>query len=112
MAWGGWGMEQAVTIAPRTGQDVHAKPTFGTSVSHQARVVGEQNRVWDQRGREVISTKVILLDGGVAASPDVQVTLSTDDALSTETAALQPPVVAVGRYPDETGENHYTALFL
>lgn len=105
-------MEQTVQIQTRTGLDVHGKPTFGVCVPHKARVVGEQNRVWDTRGQEVISTKVILLDGGVAASPDVQVTLSTNDALSTETAALQPPVIAAGRYPDETGENHYTALFL
>lgn len=105
-------MRQECLIAERTGRDERGKPTFGSDTRYRCRLVGEQRQVLDDEGRQVTSNQTVYLASGDRVSPDARVTLSTGDVKSTEAALTQPPILATGQYPDETGKNVYTALFL
>jgi hypothetical protein len=105
-------MRQRCTIRPRTGQDVNGKPTYGDPVSYKCRIAGKRQRVWDQDDREVFSSKTIYLYSGDPVLQDAKVTLSTADVGSTESWAINPPIIATGQYPDESGTNVYTQIWL
>lgn len=109
--WRGW-MRQRIRIAARTGQDVNGKPTYGTPKEYMGRIVGRRRKVWDAQGREMVSGQTAYLATADVILPDAKVTLSTGDVASTETWALNPPIIDTGTYPDERGANVYTALFL
>ncbi len=105
-------MTQSVTITSRTGQDKYGKPTWSTApATYQARVVGTRKRVINSAGQEVISDWTVYLGDNAAINPDDKLTLSTADMGSTATLAINPPILSVGRYPDEGGML-YTALYL
>jgi len=105
-------MRQRIKIAARTGQDVNGKPTYGTATEYMGRISGRRRKVWTAQGREVVSRQTAYLATATVILPDAQVTLSTADVASTETWAINPSIVDTGTYPDETGRNVYTALFL
>ena len=105
-------MTQSVTLKSRTGMDSYGKPTYSTgAVTYAARVVGRRRLVINAVGQEVPSDWTVYLYGDAAVTPQDRVTLSTADTGSTATLALMPPILSVGRYPDESGML-YTALFL
>lgn len=104
-------LTQSVSIAARTGQDSYGKPTYSTGTAYAARVVGKRRLVVNTAGQEVASDWTVYLYGDPAVTPQDKVTLSTADVGSTAALAINPPVLAVGRYPDEIGML-YTALYL
>ena len=105
-------MTQSVSIAARSGVDSYGKPTYSTSpTTYVARVVGRRRLVINAVGQEVPSDWTVYLYGNPAVTPQDKVTLSTADTGSTATLAINPPILGVGRYPDEGGMV-YTALFL
>ena len=97
-------MTQRVTIAPKTGYDDFGKPTYGTAVVYQAAVVGEMKRIPTGNDQETPSYQTVYLMGNPATRPEDQVTLSTGDVGSTESYALTPPILGVGRYPFTRGQ--------
>lgn len=101
----------AVTVEKQTGVDGYGEPTYGAPVRRRARVVGKRTLVRNDAGDEVLSTHTVYLGPGPAVGPHDRVTLSTGDVGSTETGARQPPLIAVGRFPDEHGRVS-TVLYL
>jgi hypothetical protein len=110
----GWArmMRQTATVAPRSGQDGYAEPTYGAAVSYRCRLVGKRKLVLTAEGRQVVSTQTLYLMSDAAIDPESQVTLSTGDVGSTERHAINPPILGVGRYPADDGGFHHTVLFL
>ena len=105
-------MRQSITIEPYAGAAAPlAVPAFGAPVSYRCRIVGRRRDVVTRGGETVTSHQTIYLLTADAIDPRSQVTLSTADAGSTEARALHPPILDVGRYPDENGA-HHTALYL
>jgi UDP-N-acetylglucosamine enolpyruvyl transferase len=105
-------MKQRVSVEALTGRDAYGAPTYGTAVTYGARVVGRRRSVLNAAGEEVVSSQTVYLASGDNVLPTARVTLSTGDVGSTESWALQPTILATGRYPDETGAMLYTALYL
>lgn len=97
-------MRQRVRIAPRTGYDSNGRPAFGADVTYQAAVVGEMRKTRNTQGEEVPSRQTVYLMSNAAITPEDRITLSTDDVGSTETYAVTPEILAVGRYPFLTGQ--------
>lgn len=97
-------MTQTVSIAPKTGYDAYGKPTYGSDVTYKAAVVGEMKLVRDTRGQQVPSKQQVYLMSNAAVRPEDRITLSTGDVGSTESFAIIPPIVAVGRYPFVAGQ--------
>lgn len=102
---------QSVKIAPRTGIDSWGEITYGADVTYRARVVGRRRVVPDDQGDEVISTHTVYLATPAAVGVQDRITLSTGDVYSTETGALQPPILGVAVFPDDLGRRHL-ALYL
>ena len=95
---------QIVTVAPRTGVDGYNQPTYGTAVAYRARVTGKRTMQFNDRGEEVLATKVVYFAASNAAiAAHDLLTLSTGDVDSTESGVTQPTVIAVSRIPDERG---------
>lgn len=104
-------MTQRVSIAARSGVDKYGKPTWGAATNYGARLVGTRRMVVNSAGQEVVSDWTVYLYGAPAVTPDDKLTLSTADLGSTATLQINPPILSVGRYPDEGGML-YTALYL
>ena len=102
---------QTVQIAARSGLDGYGVPTFSAATSHRARVVGKRKLVRDFEGREVLSSYTVYLAGNPRVEAHDRLTLSTDDVHSTETGALSPVILSVGKFPDDLGRQS-TVLFL
>lgn len=109
--WAGL-MRQVVLVAPRTGHDSFGHPAYGADVSYFGRLVGKRQLVRNSDGQEVMSSQTVYLRSGDNVLPSARVTLSTTDVGSTEEWSLKPPIVATGRYSDESGRWLYTSLFL
>ena len=105
-------MRQTLTIADASTMDAFANLTFGSPTTYRCRLVGKTKLVRNSEGREVVSSQHAILASGVMVLPNAQVTLSTGDVGSTEPWAINPPIMSTARYPDETGRNVYTAVFL
>lgn len=103
-------MTQAITIEPRAGQDIADTPVYGTPVSYRCRLVGKRTQVLNAAGENVVSNQTCYLGTRDPVDPMARVTLSTADVFSTSDNAIHPPILAVGRYPDENGA-HHTALY-
>lgn len=97
-------MRQRVTIAPKTGYDSYGKATYGTGVVYQCAVVGMMKMVRTGKGEEAPSKQQVYLMSNAAIRPEDQITLSTEDAGSTESFAINPPILSVGRYPFTAGQ--------
>ena len=94
---------QTVTVAPRTGVDGYGEPTYGAAVSYRARVTGRRRVVRNARGEEVLSAHTGYFAATPAGGAHDRITLSTGDVNSTETGAVTPEVIAVGKFPDDLG---------
>ena len=97
---------QTVRLAARTGVDGYGEPTFGADAIVRARVVGQRRLVRNDQGREVLSTHTVYLAGLAPLGAHDRITLSTGDVGSTETGAVHPDILAVGKTPDEHGRQH------
>lgn len=100
---------QTVTVEPRTSQDGYGAPTYGTAVTHRVRVSGKRHTVMNALGEQVVATHTVYFAGSPAIGAHDRITLSTGDVHSTETGAKQPPVIAVGSFPDDLGRVSVTA---
>tara|TARA_R110002020_G_scaffold90544_1_gene220563 strand:+ start:66 stop:383 length:318 start_codon:yes stop_codon:yes gene_type:complete len=92
-------MKQSVSIAPFTGYDGYGNASYGAAVDYEAAVVGDIRRVVNNVGQEVPSKQSVYLKSGVMVRPEDQITLSTSDVGSTESYAINPPILTVGLYP-------------
>lgn len=98
-------MTQRVTIEPFTGHNEFGEATcYGTGKVYEAAVVGEMKRVLDSQGVETPTMQSCYLMSNDAVRPEDRITLSTGDVGSTEPHTLQPPIVAVARYPFTEGQ--------
>lgn len=106
-------MTQQVKIAAvcSTGYDDYGNAQFGADVTYQCAVVGEMKMVTNDRGQEVPSQHTVYLMGNPAVRPEARITLSTDDVGSTESYAINPDIVAIGRYPFLRGQ-YCTVVYL
>lgn len=94
---------QTVTVEPRSTLDAYGQPTYGAAVTHRVRLSGKRRKVTNDRGNEVLASHTVYFAAAPAIGAHDRITLSTGDVNSTETGVRQPPVVAVGRYPDDLG---------
>lgn len=101
---------QVVTVEPRASVDGYGEPTYGTAVSHRARVVGKRRLVRNDQGDEVLSTHTVYFAGQPALGAHDRITLSTGDVNSTESGARQPVLLSVGVYPDDSARRCVTAF--
>ena len=97
-------MRQRVALARMSGIDSYGNRTYGSDVTYQCALVGEMKMVADKNGQEVLSRQAAYLMSNAAFTPSDRITLSTQDVGSTEAFALQPPILAVGRYPFTSGQ--------
>ena len=102
---------QTVQVAARSGVDSYGQPSFGSDVAYKARVVGKRRLVRNDQGDQVISSHTVYFAATPAVGAHDRITLSTGDVNSTETGALQPPILSVGKFPDDLGRQH-VILFL
>lgn len=101
-----------VTVAAYAGQDRFGAPSYSTSpTTYQARVVGKRRLVHNAAGQQVVSDQTVYLYTPDAVGTQDKVTLTTAQTGSTETLALYPPILSVGRFPDQFGF-HHTVLYL
>lgn len=108
-----WGdmMPQTVSVEPRTGNDVYAKPTYGAAVTYPCRIVGKRRLVINAAGQQVLSQQTVYVVTNASIDAESRITLSTADTGSTGSLAVHPPIIATGRYPDENGA-HHSVIFL
>lgn len=105
-------MRQRVRIARKTGSyDSYGKAAFSADVTYQCAVVGYMRTVKNASGEEVPSQQTVYLMTNAHVTPEDRITLSTEDVGSTEVYALQPKILAVGRYPFLRGQ-FFTELAL
>lgn len=104
-------MRQRVTIAPKTGSDSFGEETYGAAVTYQCAVVGEMRMVMDQHGQQAPSRQTCYLMSNAAVRPEDLITLSTGDVGSTESYAINPLILAVGRFPFLAGQ-YATVIYL
>lgn len=110
----GWArmMNQTVSIAAPSSADVYGERSYGSAVSYRCRLVGKRTLVRDTSGREVVSKQTLYLMTPNVIDPESLITLSTGDVGSTEGHAINPPILSVGRYPDDAGGFHHSVLYL
>jgi hypothetical protein len=106
-------MRQFLTVEPRTGQDLYNKPTFGAPVTYRCRLVSKRQQVLAADGTRVTSTMTAYLMTTNAVDPTARITLRSEDVGSTESYAIQPPILATARYSgDATQPWHHSVLYL
>lgn len=93
-------MPHTVTVEPYAGRDAYGKPTYGGAVEYRARVVGRMRMI--RTG--VADVKVSSVQAYVANSTGI--TVNDRITLPGEFAPTQPPIMAVGKVPDEAGLHH------
>lgn len=92
-------MRQSVSVAPFQSYDAYGSASYGSTVEYEAAVVGKSEKVLDQHGQEVLSRQTIYLKSDAALRPEDQITLSTGDVGSTESYAINPTILSIGRFP-------------
>lgn len=102
---------QIVTLKPRTSVDAYGEPSYGSAVSYRARLVGKRRTVYNDQGIEVLSTQTLYFAANPAIGAHDSLTLSTGDVNSTETGAITPTILSVGKFPDDLGRQS-TVVFL
>lgn len=99
-------MSSSVSVAARTSQDGYGKPVYGTPTTYRAHVSRRRRMVRSQSGQEVTSEQALYLATTDFIAESSQITLSTQDAGSTEPYALHPVIRAVERRSDQRGPHH------
>ena len=79
-------LRQTVTVEPKTSLDRFGVASYGTAVSHRARVVGRRRLVRTQGGEEVVSMHTVYLATNRVVGGEDRVTLSTGRDLVLVTA--------------------------
>lgn len=97
-------MRQRVTIESNAGYDEYGVASYSTGVVYNAAVIGDMKMVRDKHGQDVPSKQTIYLMSNAPIRPEDRITLSTGDVGSTESFAVNPPIIAVGRYPFTAGQ--------
>lgn len=90
-------LTQTVTLEPWTGYDGYSQPVYGVGVARKCRIVNKTRMVRDAQGQERVSTTTIYLDDDYNTSVRDRVTLP---------GGVQPILLTVERYPDESGAHH------
>jgi hypothetical protein len=93
---------ETVTIEPYAGQDAYTKPTFGEAVTVRCRVSGRARLVVTANGEERTSNVQVYLVSSPGVSNKDRITLPAG------WTPAQPPILAIGRSPDETGAIYET----
>lgn len=101
---------QTVQIAARTGVDGYGEPTYGANAAYRVRISGKRRMIRNFAGVEVLSTHTIHFAATPAIGAHDRITLSTGDVNSTETGAITPSILAVGKFPDDTGRISLTVF--
>ncbi len=97
-------MQQSVSVEPWISYDDTGEATYDTAVVYQCAVVGEMKVVRNAGGQEVPSSQQIYLMSNASLRPEDRLTLSTGDVGSTESFAINPKILAVGRFPFTRGQ--------
>jgi hypothetical protein len=92
-------MRQSVSIAPFQSYDSYGEASYGSAVEYEAAVVGRSEKVVGADGQEVVSRQTIFLKSAAPLRPEDQITLSTGDVGSTESYAINPTILSIGRFP-------------
>jgi hypothetical protein len=92
-------MRQRVTIEPFSSYDGYGNASYGSAITYEGAVVGRMERVTGFDGQEVPSRQTIYLKSDAALRPEDKITLSTGDVGSTETYAINPTILSIGRFP-------------
>jgi hypothetical protein len=92
-------MKQSVTIEPFSSYDGYGNASFGAGVEYEGAVVGKMERIVGTDGQEVPSRQTIYLNSAVTVRPEDRITLSTGDVGSTQSYAINPEIISVGRFP-------------
>ena len=100
-------LNQTVRIRPAATQDRYAKEVYDDDawVSYTCRVSGKSEKVRTVDGEEAVSRYRITIMGDVAVTntSQVEMPLNYDPRY--------PPIVFIGKYPDETGAVHHTTIY-
>ena len=97
-------LHQTVTIEPYSGNDGYGNPSYGAGVDYKARVVGKQMLVKAMDGQDRMSQFTVVLKSNATVDSRSRITLPSQYTPS------QPPILAIGTYPDEDGI-HHTKVF-
>jgi hypothetical protein len=92
-------MRQSVNIAPFQSYDDYGEPSYGAGVEYEAAVVGKSEKVLGGDGQEIVSRQTVYLKSDAPVRPEDQITLSTGDVGSTESYAINPTIISIGRFP-------------
>ena len=88
-----------VTIAPRSGYDEYAKPTYGAAVSYKAKIEQSGKLIMNAQGEEVVGKYTLFLD--TTTPPDVNGQLTMPSGFETVNK-----IIAIRPVSDEFGINH------
>jgi archaellum component FlaG (FlaF/FlaG flagellin family) len=97
-------MNSTVTVSTRGASNNYGEPSFSTSsVDYRARIVEKPGFIRSAQGEDIgySHTLWIRSTGSVSITATDRITLPDGSS---------PPVVAVERYPDETGPNHVKVM--
>jgi len=92
-------MRQRVSVAPFQSYDAYGDASYGSAVVYSAAVVGKSEKVIGADGQEVLSRQTVYLKSDAPLRPEDQITLSTGDVGSTESYAITPTILSIGRFP-------------
>lgn len=93
----------SLVFEPFEGPDVEGQPTYGSSYSLSGRLVQKPQVFVQEGGRQVPSNSHAYVDEGAKiVSPQDRVTLPDGS---------QPPIVALARYTDASGDKVTTIFF-
>src|SRR3990167_9289561 len=104
-------MPDSVTYEARTGTDAYGDPTYGSSSTYRARIVGEQKLIRGFSGLEVLAAQTVYLGTNIIVQPTDRITLSTAIVGSTPATAISPPILGAKRIPDQSGQ-HSSVIYL
>ena len=92
-------MRQSVSVSPFQSYDAYGDASYGSAVAYECAVVGKSEKVLGENGQEVLSRQTVYLKSDAPLRPEDKVTLSTGDVGSTESYAINPTILSIGRFP-------------
>ena len=101
---------QTVQVAAKTGIDGYGQIEYGANTTYRVRLVGKRRLVRNDQGDEVLSTHTVYFVANPAIRAHDRRTLSTRDVNSTETGAITPQILSVGKFPDDLGRTSLTVF--
>lgn len=96
----------SVLVEAKTGQDGYDKPTYGPPAQYVIHFARSRQDVRTAGGNVLGSDQHIYVMSGDLIMTTARVTLTTQDAGSTEDSLLHPPILAVTRRYDDNGPHH------